>query len=179
LERVSIFVDMYNFLSSSSEYLKQKSYIDFSKFQEHFITPNTQIFSKTYIYGGKSLGKMLDKLASYPRIDIIRGEVGIDDTEKGTDVNLAVGMLTKAFHNTYDVGILLSGDRDYIKLIRQLRRMGKIIIIAVPDGKPLADAQKLINAADGHIVLNEEFYKKYWLKDIYGEYTSKINDIVE
>jgi uncharacterized LabA/DUF88 family protein len=177
MERVSLFVDMYNFVSNSAEYLNQKSFIDFSKFHQYFIS-DKQIFGKTYLYGGTSFGKMLDKLEKEPRIDVIRGEVGKDGKEKGTDINLAIGMLTKAFHNSYDVAILFSGDRDYIKLVRQLRRMGKIVYIAVPAGQPYEKSKKLINESDGYIILDEEFYKSYWLNEIQGKYISKINSKV-
>ena len=74
MERVSLFVDMYNFVSNSAEYLNQKSFIDFSKFHQYFIS-DKQIFGKTYLYGGTSFGKMLDKLEKETNIDNINGEL--------------------------------------------------------------------------------------------------------
>lgn len=62
MERVSLFIDFYNFISSSNNYLKQKCFIDYTKFQEYFIDKSTQIYGKTYIYGGLNFGKMLDYL---------------------------------------------------------------------------------------------------------------------
>ena len=53
-------------------------------------------------------------------------------TEKETDTNLATTMLVKAFHNSYDVAILFSGDTDYINVVKALHDIGKIVILAVP-----------------------------------------------
>ena len=131
---MSLFIDFYNFISSSNDYLNQKCFIDYTKIQEYFIDKTTQVYGKTYIYGGLNFGKMLDFLEHQPRIDVIRGEVGKDNKEKCTDINIATGLLTKAFYNSYDVALLFSGDRDYKKVVREIRRMGKIIGIVTPDG---------------------------------------------
>ena len=37
MERVSLFIDFYNFISSSNTYLNQKCFIDYTKIQEYFI----------------------------------------------------------------------------------------------------------------------------------------------
>lgn len=135
MERVSLFIDLYNFLNTSRDYLNQQCFIDFIKMQEYFINETTQILSKTYIYGGSKDSEMLKHIERQPRMDVIRGEVGSDHKEKCTDINLATGLLIKAFYNTYDVALIFSGDRDYKKVVRELRRMGKIIGIVTPGGK--------------------------------------------
>lgn len=174
MERVSLFIDFYNFIGSSNDYLNQKCYIDYTKIQNYFIDKNTQIYGKTYIYGGLNFGKMLNYLEHQPRIDVIRGEVGTDNKEKCTDINIATGLLTKAFHNTYDVALLFSGDRDYKKVVRELRRMGKIIGIVTPGGKAEKNAKDLAKNADFHIILKEDFYKMFWDNPDKSEYTSMI-----
>jgi len=174
VEKVSLFVDFYNFVNSSNDYLNQKCYIDYTKFHEYFIDEKTQVFTKTYFYGGLNFGKLLDFLEKQPRIDVIRGEVGQNDIEKCTDVNITMGMLIKAFKHSYDVGILFSGDRDYTKLVRELKRMGKVIGLVTPDGDAKTKAKSLANQCDFHIVLNEEFYKKFWKAPDNSSYVSKI-----
>lgn len=174
MERVSLFIDFYNFISSSNKYLNQKCFVDYTKIQEYFIDKTTQIYSKTYIYGGLNFGKMLDFLEHQPRIDVIRGEVGQDNKEKCTDINIATGLLTKAFHNSYDVALLFSGDRDYKKVIREIRRIGKIVGIVTPAGEAEKNAEDLANNADFHIILNEDFYKQFWISQNGKSYKSKI-----
>lgn len=175
MERVSLFIDFYNFISSSNDYLKQKCFIDYTKIQEYFVDTTTQVYGKTYIYGGLNFGKMLDFLEHQPRIDVIRGEVGKDNKEKCTDINIATGLLTKAFHNSYDVALLFSGDRDYKKVVRELRRMGKIVGIVTPDGEAKESAKDLAKNVDFHIVLTEDFYKKFWISQNGKSYESMLN----
>ena len=95
MERVSLFIDFYNFISSSNDYLNQKCFIDYTKIQEYFIDKATQIYGKTYIYCGLNFGKMLDFLEHQPRIDVIRGEVGKDNKEKYTKINCTLYEKTK------------------------------------------------------------------------------------
>lgn len=176
MERVSLFIDFYNFISSSNNYLKQKCFIDYTKMQDYFIDKSTQIYGKTYIYGGLNFGKMLDYLEHQPRIDVIRGEIGTDNKEKCTDINIATGLLTKAFYNSYDVALLFSGDRDYKKVVREIRRMGKIIGIVTPDGDAAKNANDLARNVDFHITLNEDFYKQFWISQNNKPYESLINN---
>lgn len=171
---MSLFIDFYNFISSSNNYLNQKCFIDYTKIPEYFINKETQVYIKTYIYGGLNFGKMLDFLEHQPRIDVIRGEVGKDNKEKCTDINIATGLLTKAFHNSYDVALLFSGDRDYKKVIREIRRMGKIVGVVTPVGEAERNAKDLAKNADFHITLDENFYKQFWIEQNNTPYQSMI-----
>lgn len=179
MERVSLFIDFYNFVSSSNEYLNQECYLDYTKIQEYFIDKGSQVYGKTYIYGGLNFGNFLNYLERQPRIDVIRGEVGKNNKEKCTDINIATGLLTKAFHNSYDVALLFSGDRDYKKVVREIRRMGKIIGVVTPAGESEEKAKDLANNADFHIILKEDFYKLYWDNPKGKPYESIIGKSIE
>lgn len=50
--------------------------------------------------------------------------------EKETDINLATHMVAKGFQNAYDIAILVSGDTDYVNVIKTLHNLGKTIVIA-------------------------------------------------
>lgn len=66
--------------------------------------------------------------------------------EKGTDINLAVDAINKAFHNSYDVAYIVSADTDYMKVYDVLKSYGKLVVVIVVDGqstfrvKPNVDA---------------------------------------
>ena len=47
--------------------------------------------------------------------------------EKGVDIALTMSMLTKAFNQNYDIGILFAGDEDYVGLVKEVKRYGPII----------------------------------------------------
>lgn len=50
--------------------------------------------------------------------------------EKGVGVSLAIEMLVHAFNKNYDVGIIVAGDEDYLKLITEVKRAGAKVEIA-------------------------------------------------
>jgi uncharacterized LabA/DUF88 family protein len=76
--------------------------------------------------------------------------------EKGTDINVATQMLTKAFNNAYDVAILVSGDSDYVPVLKQLNNLGKNVIVAGIQGQNI---EKLKAYADRWMLLDNEFFK--------------------
>lgn len=62
--------------------------------------------------------------------------INVNDTatyttkEKGTDINLATQMLSKGYQNAYDIAILVSGDTDYLPVIKCLHDIGKTVVLA-------------------------------------------------
>jgi uncharacterized LabA/DUF88 family protein len=50
--------------------------------------------------------------------------------EKGVDVNIAVDMLELAYRNTYDTGILVSNDGDFVRAIKAVKDLGKHVEVA-------------------------------------------------
>jgi uncharacterized LabA/DUF88 family protein len=47
--------------------------------------------------------------------------------EKGVDIALATEMLVNSFNQNYDIGILIAGDKDYVDLVKEVKRYGPII----------------------------------------------------
>ncbi len=45
--------------------------------------------------------------------------------EKGVDIALATHLLAMGFKNAYDVAIVVSGDKDYVEAIEEVRSLGK------------------------------------------------------
>ena len=62
--------------------------------------------------------------------------------EKGVDTGLVTCMLQHAWDDTFDVGVLVSNDRDFIPAVEFLDRRGKKIVHAgfPPNGRELANA---------------------------------------
>jgi len=75
--------------------------------------------------------------------------------EKGTDINIATHMLTKAFNNSLDAVILLSADTDYSSTLEVLRTIGKLSLVAVMDGQ----TSKLCSIADKQYIMKKEYFK--------------------
>lgn len=150
--------EIHNQLPFDSELLKTQIFFPFSEAPLDTIEPY------------KSANKWLSTLKTKPFLDIIEGrnqirklsgfDINIPATytvdEKGTDINIATQMLTKAFHNSYDCAILVSGDSDYVPVIDVLRTIGKITVIACLKeqilNKRLSDAKDSIILIDDTIL---------------------------
>lgn len=97
------------------------------------------------------------------RIKGIKFDINNPDTytteEKETDINLATHMVAKGFQNAYDIAILVSGDTDYVNVIKTLHDLGKIIIIA---HFPHQNIQKYDGMYDADIILYDKILSKAW-----------------
>ena len=75
--------------------------------------------------------------------------------EKGTDINMAVHVITKAFHNSFDIGILVSGDSDYAMVLQQLKTIGKIGVIAAVKGQNI---ERIKPQTDSNYIMDKNFF---------------------
>lgn len=78
--------------------------------------------------------------------------------EKGTDINLAIHAITKAYNNAYDVAFVVSADTDYISLYRQLKSIGKLVVTVAVKNQKLG---KVIPEVDDYIILDESFFSQH------------------
>jgi NYN domain-containing protein len=49
---------------------------------------------------------------------------------KGVDIRLTIDLLTNAFNNNYDLCILVAGDGDYVPIVKEVQRYGKVVSLA-------------------------------------------------
>ena len=75
--------------------------------------------------------------------------------EKGTDINLAIHALSKGYNNAYDVAFIVSADTDYISLYKQLKTLGKLVIVVAVKGQVLG---KVIPEVDDYIILDDSVF---------------------
>ena len=78
--------------------------------------------------------------------------------EKGTDINLAIHALTKAHNNAYDIAFVVSADTDYISLYRQLKSIGKLVVVVAVKGQSLGN---VIPEVDDYIMLDDKFFQQH------------------
>lgn len=57
--------------------------------------------------------------------EVFRKEKG--RRSKGVDITLAKDTLSHAFFGNYDVTVLLAGDGDYVPLVSEVKRLGKVV----------------------------------------------------
>lgn len=49
------------------------------------------------------------------------------EQEKGVDIGLTLNMLSNAFNQNFEIGLLIAGDEDYLELVNEVKRYGQII----------------------------------------------------
>lgn len=75
---------------------------------------------------------------------------------KQVDIQLATDVLSNAFRNNYDAAVLVAGDGDYVPLVEEVKRLGKLVYVFFFRNGLSKD---LLNAADGFSDITEEFLK--------------------
>jgi len=78
---------------------------------------------------------------------------------KGVDIVLARDMLTHAFFNNYDVAVLISGDGDYVPLVTEVKRLGKVVCVAFFEDSGLNPELRL--SADAFADIGPSF-RSHW-----------------
>jgi len=84
------------------------------------------------------------------RYDLFRQTLG---QEKSVDVNLATDLLE--LRNIYDVGIIVSGDQDYVPAVQAVKDSGKHIVnvsFLKRDGRILPGGARRLNQATDSVI---------------------------
>jgi uncharacterized LabA/DUF88 family protein len=84
---------------------------------------------------------------------------------KGVDIALTRDMLTHAFFNHYDAAVLMAGDGDYVPLVDEVKRLGKIVCVAAFSSSGLSPALRL--SSDAFVDLEASF------KDLWTAYNDR------
>ena len=79
----------------------------------------------------------------------------------GDDIKLALDMFEGAFNNEYDIGILVSGDGDFLPLIRKIHKYHKKVELWYFDKRT---SNKLIKASDSRKIITKPQIRKYFSK---------------
>ena len=75
--------------------------------------------------------------------------------EKGTDINMATEIVSKAFLNAYDTAIIISGDSDYIPVLKILNTIGKSSVMVGVKGQNLTRIKPYV---DQIVIIDETFF---------------------
>jgi uncharacterized LabA/DUF88 family protein len=72
--------------------------------------------------------------------------------EKGVDLAVAREMLMHGFNKNYDTAVLVAGDEDYLGLVQDLKRLGRLVVVSFYECPSLSKQLKL--AADVFVPLH-------------------------
>ncbi len=115
------------------------------------------------------------------RVTVIRGAFlhrrGSPDRheEKQSDVNLAYKLTADAYTDTFDSAVIISGDTDFLRLIRTLSRTfpRKSFVIASPPGRKNRLAQQLAEEGLQQLTISREMLSEAQLQPIVVDPISK------
>lgn len=154
MKRVMIFIDSNNFESAvKSLYQGNHQRIDYEKLAQYIATTKCNgNLQRLYYYTASGSDDKAKAAATKRFVDTLNKKVPNciaktgylkiigkkpDGTniyvEKGTDVNIAVDIVSLAFNNAYDEAVLLSADSDYEPAIQMARNYGKNVVVGVVD----------------------------------------------
>lgn len=80
---------------------------------------------------------------------------------KGVDIALSKDLLVNAFFDNYDVAVLIAGDGDYVPLIDEVKRQGKVVYLVF--FKDTGLSKELWMAADSYFEM-KQFFIDCWKK---------------
>jgi uncharacterized LabA/DUF88 family protein len=106
--------------------------------------------------------EFLDILRKTPYLEVRLGSTKLAQgipIEKGIDIMLATDLLYCAWHNFYDVAILVSGDADFAYAVQAIKNMGKHVEVAYFESGVSKD---LLNVADYLHLLDRSFFRDLW-----------------
>ncbi|MFQ6674484.1 MAG: NYN domain-containing protein [Fidelibacterota bacterium] len=88
-----------------------------------------------------------------------------NEKAKGVDITLSKDLLINAFFNNYDVAVLIAGDGDYVPLVEEIKRLGKVVYLSFFEKEGLN--QELRLAADSYFEM-EPFFVDRWTEVTMG-----------
>jgi uncharacterized LabA/DUF88 family protein len=146
MNRVSFFIDGFNLYHSLKDNAPDCRWLNLRKLCEHYIDPSKEVIGSIYYFSAianwhpdvtkaqkhslyiERLRKenVIPILGKFKEKDIHCKECGRSfksHEEKRTDVNIALKIVSEAVLNSYDTGILVSGDTDMIPAIETVRNL--------------------------------------------------------
>jgi len=86
-----------------------------------------QYFYTTVVGDAKEILETKRKLRIMQFEPVVFNKKKKDDKSKAVDITLASHMLSHAFRNNYDAAVLVAGDGDYVPLVEEVKRLGKMV----------------------------------------------------
>jgi uncharacterized LabA/DUF88 family protein len=130
MNRIAIFIDNSNIFKGFRKYNVK---VDYEKLKQ-VITRDRELHN-IFLYEGviyplspekKNWYKNLSKKSGYI-IRISFDKIAFNNAiEKKVDIKIAIDMVSLAYEDTYDIAVLVSGDGDFVPVVKKIKTLGKI-----------------------------------------------------
>jgi uncharacterized LabA/DUF88 family protein len=168
--RVAIFIDGSNLYHALRSNFRRYN-LSFAKFTSKLCGERRLL--RTYYYNVlqdpsqrpdayREQQEFLDILRQTPYLEVRLGSTKIAQgipVEKGVDVMLVTDLLYFAWHDFYDVAILVSGDADFAYALQAVKNVGKHVEVAYFESGVSKD---LLDIADKRHLLDKNFFRGLW-----------------
>ena len=162
-QRIMIFIDNSNIFKGFKKYNVRA---DYEKLK--LVLTNNRVLKGIFLYEGivypisyekKKWYKDLSKKSGYTIKASFNKKVSHVIFEKKVDVKLAIDLICYAYEDVYDIAVLVSGDGDFIPVIKKLKKLNKKLEI-------WAFKYSLANSIKEKVDANNIFYIDDVLSDI-------------
>ena len=186
MNRVSFFIDGFNVFHSldcNKSYYKYK-WLDYSALAKCFIK-STDTIADIYYFTAyaewnqskRARHQLLVRALTMRGVKIVFGKFKLRDKkcrhchkiyqtfeEKQTDVNISIKLFQCAYDDTFDTGILVTGDSDIVPAIKAVKESfpAKRIGLVIPIGR---SAEEMKNACDFHMKMKEKHLRNSQFPD--------------
>lgn len=106
----------------------------------------------------KAVRQALRELDFHP--EVFKKESG-KEKAKGVDIALTKDMLSHAFLNNYEAAVLITGDADYIPLVTEVQRLGKLVYLAFFQSPGAGLSADLRLVCDGFLPLDHYLFQPW------------------
>jgi uncharacterized LabA/DUF88 family protein len=89
--------------------------------------------------------------------EVFKKAKGYNRKTKAVDIALATGLLGNAYRDNYDAAVLVAGDGDYVPLVEEAKRLGKVVHVTFFGEKEYGLSPDLRLASDRFWDLEEVF----------------------
>ena len=133
MEQIVIFIDNSNIFQGFRKYSVK---VDYEKLK-NVITKN-RLLHEIILYEGVVYPISPEKMKWYKNLKNKSGytiktsfnKIALGDRiEKKVDIKIAIDMISLAYENAYDTAVLVSGDGDFIPVVKKLKQMNKNVEI--------------------------------------------------
>lgn len=132
----------------------------------HIYGPARRSFYYTAVQGDDakitSVKEKLKYLGFMPRVFKKTG-----GRSKRVDITLVTDALSNAHFGNYGAALFIAGDADYIPLVEEIQRMGKIVVVAFFEGAGSGLSPDLALSADRFVPLDQLIWDHWrsWLQE--------------
>ncbi|WP_122105575.1 MULTISPECIES: NYN domain-containing protein [Haloferacaceae] len=157
-KRAMLFIDAQNLINGARSYGEDGLNYDVDKLVEELTGEYDLI--RGYWFDSHKPGERDSKQGFYTflqtngfRVESVRlsGSEG-SYKEKEADIRLATELIARGFNDSYDVAIVITGDKDFLRAVRYVQDQGKVVKIAAFEHTMSGDLRR---TADEYICLDD------------------------